>query len=75
MSDNAKTKPPEPDYDPLGGVLLESDTTFGLRAATLAGTAPGLTGAGEWPELPFSWSCSSFFVSPPDPDRAMIVSI
>jgi len=62
----------ERDDDPLGGVLLEPEMTFGLRAATLAGHAPGLTGSGDWWEIIISTgtaNCSGCF-TPAEPDHA-----
>jgi hypothetical protein len=60
----------ELDDDPLGGILVESEVTFGLRAATLAGNASGLTGAAGGELIPcHTVSCSVTF-TPPDADQA-----
>jgi hypothetical protein len=56
------------DDDPLGGVLLEPDTTFGAQAALLAGNIPGRTGAVDLSEMFFSATCSTATFMPPDTD-------
>jgi hypothetical protein len=53
------------DDDPLGDVVLESEMTFGVRAATLAGNAPGLTGSDDWWDMSTTnITCSLTFVAP-----------
>lgn len=68
MSPKTTTTPPALEDDPLGGVLLEPEMTFGRRAAILAGNAPEVPGPGAWQELIQSIGCS-IWLTPPEPDQ------
>jgi hypothetical protein len=65
MSDDSMPTVLEGDDDPLGGVVLESQVSFGVRAATLA----GLTGPDGYRELLLSNTTCSITFIPPEPDQ------
>jgi len=64
MSSDTTTMP-DVDDDPLGGVRLESQVAFGVRAAMLA----GFIDAGDWGVTPYTNTCSSISFTPPEPDQ------